>query len=129
MKSYARQLVALLLAALLVGFLGSLAHAQSLSFEIGMQSPIANSQSSTPYVMVRDNIPLTGDFLGTRLWLLPELRVQTSPFDTTFRTQVLMDNEQFALFVDLWAEHLQKLQDTEVYLRFGLRFSLDLGAQ
>ena len=128
MKPYIRQLAALLIAAAIVGVLGALAHAQSLSFEVGMQSPIVNSPSATPYVMVRDNIPLSGEFLGTKLWLLPELRVQTSPFDLTFRTQFLMDNERFALFVDYWANQLQTLQDAEMFLRFGLRFSLNLGA-
>jgi len=128
MKSYIRQLTALLLAALIVGILGGLTHAQSLNFEVGMQSPIANSASATPYIMLRDNIPLSKEFLGTKLWILPELRVQTSPFDFTFRTQFLMDNKRFALFIDYWAKRLQTLQDSEMFLRFGLRFSLNLGA-
>lgn len=130
MKSVVRQLLALVVAAALAGFLGSLTHAQSLSFEVGMQSPIANTQTSTPYIMVRDNIPLTAEFLGTKLWLLPEVRLATSPVDLTFRTQLLMDNERFALFVDYWAKDLQglSLTEAEMFLRFGLRFTIDVGA-
>lgn len=128
MKSWLRQLIALLVAALLAGILGGFAHAQAVDFEIGLQSPLVNTSVATPYLMVRDNVPLSSTFLGTKLWLLPELRVQTSPLDLTFRTQLLLDNRTFALFVDYWAKKLQEPKHTEMFVRFGLRFTLDLGA-